>query len=426
MKTEAQWQKLWDSLKNEKSRPRNDFEMTRKLFHIYTGYENKMDSMWDFYPLALYNRLITGRWNIHHAHLVNEIARKYVENSKNYIFPVSVDDDYDYLFSSEKQTPYKKSEDGIGEDTLYNSDEYLNFIPTDEELRTFAATDKENVLVGLINRDNKTYRIKAYGTDEKWFAMESIVREYQVYDLLSDLSIALADTPIDKNGDLANILKLIEKNTGFSIKVKYTAFGFDHIKAMGKDFKDTFKSWKSNYHFERDLFQPIDGIKNTFKGLFSFVAVPFVFARHFLDIFRGEKEDKWENAYLMFREPVNHFVDGLGLLIRGLSQIAATTPLVLIKLPLRAVLTYMQNKQPLIEEDQTIQRLVNENTVEARSEIHRKFHKGICRGRETKIDKKNELAFFKAAQFPQDPVHIKMKDDVSKNETYVDLFNSRI
>lgn len=434
MKTEAQWQKMWDDLKSDltyRTVPRTDFEVARKLLLRYTGHNNKHDALWDAYLLAFFNRIVDGRFNVHHATEVSKALAPFLSGTKaKHIFPLSVRDEVQPLLAADK-TPYSKE----GCEYYRSDNSYQTFYPDDSEIAAWKETEAEQdrddkvysgIRKGIIYRQEKPYEVRSYSPNHKRFILPSLMRYHQVYDLLLELSRQLEDTPIYKQGDLAKILRVIAYNTGYRIAVKYCAFGFDHIKAMGKDLVDTFKPWKSSYYIFRDLKAPLLGTLHALRGLFSFIGIPFIFLRHMLlaGIFSLTRpEEALEHAQLMVLEPWYYFIDGLGLCIRGLSQVAATPLIYAIKIPIRAVLLYFQEDLSLIEQDKSIANLASEGSPQAVAEIHRKYSLGVARKRYTAIPKEKEWTFFKAAQFPNDPAHLQEKALCTESEEeYLDLF----
>ncbi|CDZ76620.1 hypothetical protein BN59_00894 [Legionella massiliensis] len=132
-----------------------------------------------------------------------------------------------------------------------------------------------------------------------------------------------------------------------SRSLPYFLGGLHPFIAIKKDIIDTFKPYKANFHIKRDLIQPIRGIANLIKGVFHLIAAPTIFLinipRH---IYMGVFSYMFTRSLARLGGGV---LDGLGNIIRGLSQIAFTPLNLLIKMPLRGIITYIKGQPTLAQ-----------------------------------------------------------------------------
>jgi hypothetical protein len=138
--------------------------------------------------------------------------------------------------------------------------------------------------------------------------------------------------------------KLQEERKSSDIFV-YSLFlgGFEPLRRMKKDFIDTFKPYKINTHIRREIFQPIRGFGNIFKGIFNLIAAIVIFPanifRYLLRLRHQNCLTFGSNLLMNLFKTAGGLVDGLMSIVRGCLQIA-TTPLVWVfKIPLRIILT---------------------------------------------------------------------------------------
>ncbi len=460
MKTERQWQKVWDlhySKKKSHHPQTRDFLAARKLLLEYTGYGSKYSVYeWPYFLTSL-SRFFTGSWNRHHGIEIRNSLENHVYDPEKTVFLVSSENNYDHLprensNSDSTNTSYQKKLMSIGTAGYRVSRELdtkvENAIRNNEPLDNIITLD-----------DGKSYQLKKVSVryDENknlkfWSAqVEAIVRREQSYDFINKIQQELSDTPIHRHGDLAKILRIIEANTNHRIAVKYYDFGIDHLLSMGKEFVETFKPYKvstSDYYFKRDLKQPLSGFNNMVKGIFSIAGIPLIFMRNALSLlfFSRSHDGSWnslgqdiyDNAKVTLVEPSLYLAEGLFSLAHGFLQLA-TTPLIPFKVGIRSLISWLneRNKNETIEarikHSYRIQEMFhrldetknNDETHQLktvlRSEIHRKYLKGIARGEKTSLQ--NENAFFMKFQYPQDTLDKPEIDNgVDAQKEYLDIF----
>lgn len=206
-------------------------------------------------------------------------------------------------------------------------------------------------------------------------------------------------------------LSFRKRNTPNFIKGAFQPFA-----DIVKDFSDTYKPYKSTYHAMRDLIQPVRGVGNIASGCANIVLPPFLYVYNALFYAVGNAVNPGRDGFLknymrdmqLNTERTSSWItEGYARLFRGTTQII-TTPLVLVvKLPLRALIT-LGFGRPKIEDSKRIAELVekgrdiinsNDDSINAekvknfdaiRHELHRKYSKGIKRGQQTKINKNEE------------------------------------
>lgn len=125
--------------------------------------------------------------------------------------------------------------------------------------------------------------------------------------------------------------------------------GLQPFRAMKKDIVDTFKPYKSTFYIKRDLMQPVAGIGNIIKGSCYVVLAPLMFP---IGIFVCISEGIAKKSFGLFAWKMalgstvlsGGFLDGVGSLVRGVSQLL-TTPLTwFVRIPLRAIITKIKGK----------------------------------------------------------------------------------
>jgi hypothetical protein len=396
MKTLRQWEKIWDQAPSGS-----------KASKLLKGY--------------LKPGFFSGVWNRHHQEAVKEtlgiIGNKPVlQEPKKFIRFRHKDDKFkcdDIIYICEETYLRTLAE---------RYSQYFDKLKlTDEQENLFnEASDGIKLNLDFDGRGEKTYVVKKiemlpeyYQKPGYYAVIEQIIRKPQVYDLLENLRNNIGQDTISQHGDLAKILKVIANKTGASIAVKYADFGLDHIAAMAKDFKDTFKAYKPSeidYYLERDLLQFFHGVKNTTRGTFSLIAVPLIFLRNMLNLIfnTASLEDFWDNGKSLVTQPLEYLIDGVPLLLRGLTQMITAPLTTFIKIPLRSFISFVSPAKILIEEDLGFKKAIDQDSVH---EIHRKFEKNKKRGRQTVVDSAKELKFFKAVQVPNDPYFINSSID---------------
>lgn len=438
MKTLRQWQKIWDTQYQKNSQEHEQtrkYKAAKKLLHEYVG-TNKYSVYELPYFVIWLGRFFTGSWNKHHAVGIRGILLKHFSNERN-LFPIPINDNYDHIPKDENsgETTYLRKEVTVG---TYSATGFKNIKA--ESLRLLD-TDVLADPVQTITRDNKSYLITNASRDEhRWgYDVEAITRRNQAYDLLNDIQILLANTPINESGDLANILSVIEENTGYSIPVKYA------LPSGGPDDLWKFKAYKtstSNYYLKGDLYQPFTGVDNAVRGIFCFIGAPLIFLRNLLSLiffsrshdgsWKSFGEDLLDNAEKTIMEPAAYLFDGSFSLLHGILQIV-TTPLLLFKIPLRFC---FKNENETIEDRICTSKIIGSLRMERDqcadegqkkqitsyliAQIHRKYLKGVARGETTY--KNNEDIFFKKAQYPQDTLDSKPVDIEAQQEAYINAF----
>jgi hypothetical protein len=215
----------------------------------------------------------------------------------------------------------------------------------------------------------------------------------------------------------------------------YMQAPFQPFLNMRKDAVDTFKPYKSSSQVIRDFLQPLKGLQNIIKGLCIAVSCPYVLLCNIVGYLCAVLliailmlpclfffEDAWDkyckrmnnmnNSFLAnFVQRVSWMMEGLVSLIRGMTQIAAAPFTWLIKMPLRAIVTYIKGA-PAIEKNRLIIRLaehgheildepatpfaVNEINLMTKA-IHVKFRSALKKGQHTDIAPDVEYANYYAA-----------------------------
>ena len=126
---------------------------------------------------------------------------------------------------------------------------------------------------------------------------------------------------------------------------------FQPFADMANDFLNTFTPYKSASEFGVDCLQPIFGVGNIFKGAFYLLAVLLLFIPTFIIapifivlFFKNVSSTINELFFTGGTVLLSWFIDGIGSLIRGSTELAAT-PLLIIKMPLRGLFTLVKYKQ---------------------------------------------------------------------------------
>ena len=179
---------------------------------------------------------------------------------------------------------------------------------------------------------------------------------------------------------------------------------------MAKDAIDTFKPYKTNFHFKRDLLQVVWGVGNIFKGIFNLVCAPAFFFIRAVPALSPSYEGSQLGAFSFYSKvALSWFIEGFALIARGATQVA-TAPLTLtLRLITRAIITKVKDR-PLIEESDSIQslRAIGETTLASGSfatvdrirwELHRKFLKAKRRGQKSFLADVGEQQVFDSICF---------------------------
>lgn len=212
----------------------------------------------------------------------------------------------------------------------------------------------------------------------KMYALEKLNSKIKQYE----------DNSCDKSPD--------EKKQYESDRIDHTILEFikKPVLEMIKDSKDTFKPYKDRHQIWRELYQPLLGVGNLILGFSLIIFYP---ALVFISL--------PENKDLSFKGNLKLYALDFPaialMLFRGATQIVAW-PLTLLRMPLRAFLTW---KQPAIriEESKGLQELVNLYQEEEQKKpqeqkqgatdtqqyiakiLKQKFDKAVARNQDTKI-----------------------------------------
>lgn len=134
--------------------------------------------------------------------------------------------------------------------------------------------------------------------------------------------------------------------------------GLNPFITMKKDFVDTFKPYPSIHFFYKDLLLPARGVGNLIKGVSYLVLSPIIFllntCRYAYVVVETKLALDAENTKIPFKtifkerfvdnmkintaRSAGGFIDGIGSIIQGATQIFAT-PFLLLRVPLRGILT---------------------------------------------------------------------------------------
>lgn len=214
--------------------------------------------------------------------------------------------------------------------------------------------------------------------------------------------------------------------------------GLQPVADMAKDYIDMFKPYKSAYYPRRDFLQPIRGLGNVAKGVGNLLGAPLLLFGNTIRyaFLSGSLSRFAKNMMLNFHRTVSWLLDGVSSFVQGTTQIA-TTPLVwIIKMPLRGLITAIEGK-PRIKQNDSIQKLVSEGkkAVEEgsvvhldaiRYELHRKYKKFTKRDQKTNIPDKKEKELFKCQYFKygRNYEYPLRKDRATAALQYIGLFST--
>ena len=186
----------------------------------------------------------------------------------------------------------------------------------------------------------------------------------------------------------------------------------DVLKAIDKDFSDTFKPYKAFYAFKRDILQPLFGLKNIFLGLLAIPAIPFMFLwdtfkipllvnKHVADLPKSFFMKSQIGLLYFSANLVKSFLQAgycIASILQGVTQIL-TTPLTwLFKVPIRLFITPVGG--PKIEENSGFKRelLTYSDSFESQAvqchELHRKYRKQAQLGQATNLDGQDESSTY--------------------------------
>lgn len=129
----------------------------------------------------------------------------------------------------------------------------------------------------------------------------------------------------------------------------YFLGGLNPLLAMGKDFVDTFKPYKSGYYVQRDFLQPLRGLGNIVRGVFNIVATPLMFL---VNTVRYAAMAIQQKSFALFTENMalgsikagGGLLDGVSSIIRGATQLISTPLTWLLRMPLRGAITVIKGK----------------------------------------------------------------------------------
>jgi hypothetical protein len=126
---------------------------------------------------------------------------------------------------------------------------------------------------------------------------------------------------------------------------------FQPFADMANDFLNTFTPYQSASEFGLDCLQPIFGLGNILKGGFYLLAVLLLFIPTFIIapifivlFFKNVSSTINELFFTCGTVLLSWFIDGIGSLIRGSTELGAT-PLLIIKMPLRGLFTLVKYRQ---------------------------------------------------------------------------------
>lgn len=140
---------------------------------------------------------------------------------------------------------------------------------------------------------------------------------------------------------------------------------------MYKDFTDTFKPYRSLFHLSRDLASSLRGLGNIIVGTFNVASAALLFVtdtvRYTRVLFKEAPNMSFQQKLPSFQDDMisnvtratGWFVDGLCRIARGVTQIAATPLTVLVKAPLRSLITAITGV-PTFESRGRVQTLAKE------------------------------------------------------------------
>ncbi|WP_147281903.1 hypothetical protein [Legionella feeleii] len=131
--------------------------------------------------------------------------------------------------------------------------------------------------------------------------------------------------------------------------------GLNPLLAIGKDFIDTFKPYKSNYYVQKDLIQPIRGLGNIIKGLFNIVASPLIFVANTVRYAMIALEQRHfglfaENMTLGSVKAAGGLLDGISSILRGSTQLVSTPLTWCLRMPLRGLITAIRGN-PTVQQN---------------------------------------------------------------------------
>jgi hypothetical protein len=167
---------------------------------------------------------------------------------------------------------------------------------------------------------------------------------------------------------------------------RYQLLGaFTPYSKMQKDFVETFEPYHSRGKVARDFLQPVQGLRNILKGLFSLLAATVMmglFLVFALFLF-------WDPSYIYHGiYYISWMLEEINNVVRGVTQILTTPLTYLFKMPIRGILTAIKGRK-LAEEKPQIQRLANEALI-----LLDKFHNQSQDNSETDTYKKIAVLMF--------------------------------
>lgn len=148
---------------------------------------------------------------------------------------------------------------------------------------------------------------------------------------------------------------------------RYQMLGALHpFVKMGKDFLDTFTPYYSRGKFKRDALQVVNGGINAAKGIVSciggllalaiwLIILPFALCCLVTPLSYYARSIIPKVIY-----PLSWMIEGVGNIVRGITQVVTSAFTFLFKMPLRSILTFFQKEEKYAEDKPEIQRFVNE------------------------------------------------------------------
>jgi hypothetical protein len=215
---------------------------------------------------------------------------------------------------------------------------------------------------------------------------------------------------------------------------------FQPMADMLKDVIDTVKPYKSSYGLKRDILQPIRGITNVAKGVAILIATPVLFVANAVRyaLYSGSVRNFGKNLAINAFRSATWSLDGVNNIIRGITQVATTPLTLLIKIPLRGIITGIVGRLK-IEDNAGIKRMANlatEGVLSEKSsgnysddryynghyELHRKFIKAHARGQATNINPAEEQKLYDASR----RIGCLSDDKINSINQYIGLFANRV
>ncbi len=184
------------------------------------------------------------------------------------------------------------------------------------------------------------------------------------------------------------------------------------LKNIGKNATDFIKPYKTSFHFLRDLLTPLRAIYYIVSGLRQMILGFFIETTKGAIASAASIEHSFQkNSKIEVKHVVSDFYirekEGLLTLVFGIT-LAFSTLVMPIKLLTRAMSTLFNNKLNLIENNEGIQRLIQQSDTtdlyddnlsiaklsSLSVDIHRKYSKSLERGQKSSIEQETEKQLF--------------------------------